>query len=191
MQLMQHLKHDLENHQASGNLSGFAALAVYRFGRWSATQPGPLRFVTSKLYGAAARAAQAVTRVHIERECEIGEDLHLIHQGVVHIHPSAKIGNRVGMMHGVTLGTEPGSTEAPTIGDDVFIGANATLIGAITVGDGATVAANSLVISDVPAGATAIGVPARIIKLKTMRKSGSDTPVAPAAHPPSTSSASG
>jgi serine O-acetyltransferase len=50
----------------------------------------------------------------------------------------------------------------PRFGDGVFIGCHATVLGEITVGDGARIAANSLVVSDVPAGALAMGVPARI-----------------------------
>ena len=49
-----------------------------------------------------------------------------------------------------------------TIGNNVFIGAYATVLGGIKIGDGAKIAANSLVICDVPAGATAIGVPAKV-----------------------------
>jgi serine O-acetyltransferase len=51
--------------------------------------------------------------------------------------------------------------EAPVIGDDVFIGCNASVLGGVTIGAGARIADNSLVISDVPPGAIAIGVPAR------------------------------
>jgi serine acetyltransferase len=54
---------------------------------------------------------------------------------------------------------------APRIGNDVFIGSGARILGAVTIGDGATVAANTLVITDVPAGATIIGVPGRVLPL--------------------------
>jgi serine O-acetyltransferase len=60
----------------------------------------------------------------------------------------------------IGAGPRPGGA---VIGDHVFIGCHASIIGAVTIGDDATVAANSLVISDVPAGCTAIGVPAKIL----------------------------
>jgi serine O-acetyltransferase len=53
---------------------------------------------------------------------------------------------------------------APVIGDDVFIGAGARILGPVKVGDRARIAANSLVVNDVPADATAIGVPAKILR---------------------------
>ena len=58
-----------------------------------------------------------------------------------------------------------------TIGDHVFIGCQASIIGAVTIGDDATVAANSLVISDIPAGCTAIGVPVKILPTISRRVS--------------------
>jgi serine acetyltransferase len=64
-------------------------------------------------------------------------------------------------MHNVTVGTNMVGG-APTIGNDVFIGCGAAVLGEITIGDGVRIAANSLVIGDVPAGALAMGVPARV-----------------------------
>ena len=64
----------------------------------------------------------------------------------------------------VTLGTSAGGREgAPVVGDNVYLGAGAKVIGQVRVGDGANVAANSLVVTDVPDGATVMGVPARVM----------------------------
>jgi serine O-acetyltransferase len=93
----------------------------------------------------------------------VGEEFHLIHWGNTKIHPGVVIGNRVGIMHDVTLGTTMERPGVPRIGNDVFIGAGAKILGPVTIGDGAVVAANSLVLSDVPPGATAVGVPARVL----------------------------
>ena len=60
---------------------------------------------------------------------------------------------------------------APTIGNDVFIGAGAKIVGPIKIGDGAIIAPNSLVIADVPPGATAMGVPAKARKIQLNTKS--------------------
>jgi serine O-acetyltransferase len=63
--------------------------------------------------------------------------------------------------HQVTIGAE--RRASPKLGDDVFIGAGAKVIGAVTVGDGARIGANAVVIDDIPPGQTAVGIPARLV----------------------------
>ncbi len=65
-----------------------------------------------------------------------------------------------------TLGLTSGNIFGPTVGRNVTIGTGAKLIGPITVGDGAVIGANAVVLEDVPPGATAVGVPARIVAAK-------------------------
>jgi serine O-acetyltransferase len=156
------------NSQSSAYLS-FLALLVYRFGVWAASRrPGAVRWALGNVYGLVRFIVASFTGIHLERETTVGEGLHLIHGGVVHIHPAAVIGDRVGVMHGVTIGTNVGP-EVPVIGNDVFIGVNASILGKVIVGDGARIAANSLVIADVPPGAFAIGVPARAMVVGRVR----------------------
>ncbi|MGB8298140.1 MAG: serine acetyltransferase [Polyangia bacterium] len=117
-----------------------------------------------KMYGAMSLFIEATSGIILPREAQLGKDFHLVHAGNTKIHPQSVIGDRVGIMHDVTLGTTPDGCGVPTIGDDVFIGAGAKILGAVKIGDRARVAANSLVISDVPPDTTAIGVPARILR---------------------------
>ncbi|MBK6921734.1 MAG: serine acetyltransferase [Deltaproteobacteria bacterium] len=148
------------------------AMGVYRLGRWSLAQPrGPARWVSSKLYGALFAASRFLTGVHMDRTCTLGRGVHLIHcEAPISIHPRAVIGDRVGIMHNVTIGETPDGG-VPTIGNDVFIGVGAVILGKVTVGDGAQIAANSLVISDVPPNHIAVGVPARVYpSIDTKRK---------------------
>lgn len=93
---------------------------------------------------------------------ECGGGLALCHggRGVI-VNPRSRIGSNVTLLHDVTLGNASPRQEAPTIGDGVFIGTKASIIGGVTVGDGARVGAHALVTKDVPPGATARGVPAR------------------------------
>lgn len=150
----------------------FWALVVYRFGRWSMERKfPPWRWLTSKVYGVLTILSEIVTGVIIDRHVRIGKDFHIIHGYAIGIHPEAVIGDRVGVMHGVTIGVNmfPG---APVIGNDVFIGAYATIAGKIKIGDGARIASNTLVITDVPPGAMAIGVPAKIMRLPATRRPG-------------------
>jgi serine O-acetyltransferase len=84
-------------------------------------------------------------------------------------HPSGmvlmarRIGANCSFIHACTLGLREG-WDFPLLGDEVFIGAGARVLGGITLGDGCKVGANAVVIDDVPAGATAVGVPARILR---------------------------
>ena len=100
----------------------------------------------------------------VHREAAIGDAVHFVHGDGVRVDPAAVIGARVGIMHGVTIGSAPDREGAPVIGDDVFIGAGAKVLGPVRVGDRARIAANSLVVSDVPADCTAIGVPAKVLR---------------------------
>lgn len=86
--------------------------------------------------------------------------------GVV-INPLSKIGKGTVIQHSVTIGENKGGT--PVIGQNVFIGAKATIIGPIIIGDNAKIGAGALVITDVPSGYTAVGVPAKIIENKDSR----------------------
>lgn len=98
---------------------------------------------------------------------EIGKDVRL-GEGVVFIHTignvvggDAEVGDRVKIMGNVTIGTAK-DNGYPRIGNDVQIGAGARILGPVRIGDGAVIGANAVVLVDVPAGATAVGVPATI-----------------------------
>lgn len=108
---------------------------------------------------------QLLFACHIGSHAQIGEGCVFQHNGLgVVISEHAVLGNRCMVYQHVTVGAlEDGSEEVPTIGDDVVIGAGATLLGPIHVGDGAKVGAGAVVLRDVPSGATAVGVPAKIL----------------------------
>jgi serine O-acetyltransferase len=81
--------------------------------------------------------------------------------GVV-VHARAVIGSGVTIGQNVTLGGRNGHFEVPVIEDEVEIGAGACVLGPVRIGRGARIGANAVVLMDVPAGAVAVGVPARI-----------------------------
>jgi serine O-acetyltransferase len=162
--LVETLKGDFRRHEASLKNPALWAVAVYRFGRFvNELPPGVTRSVASKAYGVMFLGVELTSGIVFNREATVGQDFHLIHWGNTKIHPGVVIGDRVGIMHDVTLGTTMEREGVPRIGNDVFIGAGAKILGPVKVGDGAIVAANSLVLSDVPPGATAVGVPARML----------------------------
>jgi serine O-acetyltransferase len=157
-------------------------MVVYRFGVWSLHRRfPPWRWLTSKIYGVLKIFSELTTGVLIDRTTRIGKNFHIIHTGMVSIHPDVVIGDRCGIMHNVTLGTNMGD-DVPTIGNDVFIGCGASILGKVTIGDGARIAANSLVITDVPPGAVAMGVPAKAIPnmILLRDKAGDKKPETPA-----------
>ncbi|HEX5322281.1 MAG TPA: hypothetical protein VFW40_00745 [Capsulimonadaceae bacterium] len=104
--------------------------------------------------------------VHLGYGLEIGLDmpvgggLFIAHcQGNV-IYAKA-IGENATFIHAVTLGMR-NEVAFPRLGNDVFVGAGARILGNVIIGDGARIGANAVVIEDVPAGATAVGVPAKV-----------------------------
>jgi serine O-acetyltransferase len=139
-------------------------MIIYRYGAWSLTLTfKPWRYVNTAIYLVLNQIIGFATKVYIERSTKVGGDLHLVHATMIQIHPDARIGDRCGIMHNVTIGTNTYNSAAPVIGNDVFIGCGASILGAVEIGDDARIAANSLVISDVPSGAVAMGVPAKVI----------------------------
>jgi len=144
---------------------GVWVMGVYRFGKWKNTiNNAALRWIAHKAYRVGFLGTNVFVGCHIPDGVEFGDRPHLIHAKDIMLHSKVKIGDRVGMMQGVAIATTPDRPGVPEIGNDVLIGIGAVLIGPIKIGDGARIAPNSLVMRDVPAGATALGVPARIIR---------------------------
>ncbi len=112
-----------------------------------------------------ANVVRALTGVEIHPAARIGHRFFIDHGMGVLIGETAEIGDDVTLYKGVTLGgtSLAGGKRHPTIGNDVVIGTNASILGAITVGDGARVGAGSVVVRDVPARATVVGIPGRIV----------------------------
>ena len=94
--------------------------------------------------------------------CNLGGGLLLPHPNGIVIHPDAQIGPNCLLFHQVTIGEAAGGV--PTLEGHVDVGAGAKIIGQLRIGKHAKIGANAVVLTDVPAGATAVGVPARIIQ---------------------------
>jgi len=102
----------------------------------------------------------------IGRGAEFGPGFVLIHSTGVVINGAVRGGSNVFIEHQVTIGAE--RRESPVIGNNVFIGAGAKIIGAVTIGDGARIGANAVVVDDVPANATVVGIPARVVRIRKL-----------------------
>ncbi len=111
--------------------------------------------------------ARFLTGIEIHPGARIGERVFFDHAMGVVVGETAEIGDGCTIYQGVTLGGTSlykGVKRHPTLGRNVVVGAGAQVLGGFTVGDGAKVGSNAVVTKPVPAGATAVGNPARIIQ---------------------------
>jgi serine O-acetyltransferase len=106
----------------------------------------------------------AVTGADIPLDSNIEGGLLLPHPNGIVIHPHARIGPNCLFFQQVTIGMGGRKPGAPDIGGHVDIGAGAKILGGVTIGPHALIGANAVVLDDVPTYATAVGVPARIIR---------------------------
>ncbi|MDB5058699.1 MAG: Serine O-acetyltransferase [Chloroflexi bacterium] len=140
---------------------GLQAVVLYRISRllWQkhvVVAPSILTRLVQMLYG-----------IDISYKAEIGPGCVIFHGFGLVVASYVKVGRGAVLHQGVTLGTRSYSRMSedtpdglPTVGDHVFIGAGAKILGNVIVGDNAVIGANAVVVSSVPAGHTAVGVPA-------------------------------
>ena len=139
---------------------GVHAIVFYRFAHflW-----GKNFFTTARIISSFARF---LTGVDIHPAARIGRRLFIDHATGLVIGETAEIGDDVTLYHGVTLGgtSAQQGKRHPTLGNRVIVGAGAKLLGPIEIGDDARIGSNAVVLKAVPAGATAVGVPAHIVR---------------------------
>ena len=99
----------------------------------------------------------------IGRGADFGPGFVLIHSNGVVINTGVRGGRNIFIEHQVTIGAE--KQQAPILGDDIFIGAGAKILGNVRIGSRVKVGTNAVVTKDVPDGATVVGIPARVIKI--------------------------
>ena len=145
---------------------GFHALVFHRAARalWQRRLTTPARFV--------AHLSRVFTGIEIHPGAQIGRRVFIDHGMGVVIGETSEVGDDCTIYQGVTLGgtsLHPGKRH-PTLQAGVVVGAGAKVLGGFTVGAGARIGSNSVVVKEVPAGATAVGIPARIVTPKEVPK---------------------
>jgi len=145
---------------------GFRALAVHRFGNWRMTFGSFVaRAPLSRIYKTMFRFVRNHYGIEIEYTVRLGRGVVIEHQSGIVVNGYATLGDGCILRQGVTIGNRrlDDPTGVPVFGREVNIGAGASVLGRITIGDGAQIGSNSVVVDDIPAGATAVGIPARIV----------------------------
>jgi serine O-acetyltransferase len=138
---------------------GFHAMLFHRVAHhlWKARLRWLARFVS--------HFSRWLTGIEIHPGATVGRRFFIDHGMGVVIGETAEIGEDCTLYHGVTLGGTSWNKgkRHPTLAKGVVVGAGAKILGPITIGEGARIGSNAVVVKDVPAGATAIGIPARIV----------------------------
>ncbi len=144
---------------------GTKAIRMYRRAHW---------FYKHKCYFLARLISQRAARktgIEIHPGATIGKGLFIDHGTGVVIGETAEIGENCTIYQGVTLGGtgKDHGKRHPTLGNNVMVGAGAKVLGPFKVGDNSRIAAGAVVLSEVPENSTAVGVPARVVKMGIKR----------------------
>lgn len=144
----------------------FRPVFTLRLCQWSKRQVWPVELIAKLLH----RVAQARAGMDLSSRLPAGAGLLLVHGWGIVVSPGARIGANVTLFNGAVIGRKDAITQAgretkyPVLGDDVWIGPHAIIIGGVTIGEGAIVGAGSVVTKDVPAHCVVAGNPAKILR---------------------------
>lgn len=141
--------------------SGLHAIWLHRPAHWLYKKKlfFPARFIS--------QLSRFFTGIEIHPGAKIGKGVLIDHGAGVVIGETAVVGDNCTLYQGVTLGGTGKDTgkRHPTLGNNVLVGSGAKILGPFTIGDGAKIASNAVVLQSLPPGATAVGVPARIVRV--------------------------
>lgn len=145
--------------------SGYKAVRSHRRAYWFYHHN--MKFIARYI----SQRSRHKTGIEIHPAAKIGKGLVIDHGMGVVIGETAEIGDNCTIYQGVTLGGTGKDTgkRHPTIGNNVLVGAGAKVLGPFKVGDNARIAANAVVLSEIPENSTAVGVPARVVKVNGIK----------------------
>ena len=160
------LREDLRTHGGTIFEQGFWAVAVHRFGNWQAGfQWKIVRAPLTFLYRVMFLFVECAAGISLPYTIRLGRRVRIWHHSGI-ILLARSIGDEVQIRQNTTMGiaSVDRHLEVPTIGDRVDIGCGACILGGVTIGNDSKIGANAVVLIDVPAGSTAVGVPARVVR---------------------------
>jgi len=173
LSLWEQLKEDWITHGRDWTRPGLRAVAVHRFGVWRMKIKSKLlRSPLTLIYKMMHHKVRNTYGIEIPFTVKLGRRVVIEHQGGIVINGFCAIDDDSIIRQGVTLGNRylDCPLEVPKLGKRVNVGAGAKIFGDIFIGDGANIGANAVVLCDVPPGATAVGIPARIINGSKVNK---------------------
>lgn len=140
---------------------GLKAIRMHRRANW---------FYRHKMHFIARWISQRCSRktgIEIHPAAKIGKDFFIDHGTGVVIGETTEIGDNVILYQGVTLGGTGKETgkRHPTLGNNILVGAGAKILGSVTIGDNTKIAAGAVVLNDIPPNSTAVGVPAKVVRV--------------------------
>lgn len=147
---------------------GLIAITVYRLRVWADLKPsGISKIIFSAILEILNIWVRAAYGIHIDKQARIGKGFYIGHFGGIRIGP-CRIGNNCSVHQQVHICSFPGKIRQanPTIGDCVWIGAHAQILGNVAVASRSTIAPGAQVKSDVPAGTLVMGAPARVVNTR-------------------------
>lgn len=144
---------------------GFHVLVTHRIAHWLYNRR---LLILARL---VSQLARHLTGIEIHPGAKIGQRLFIDHGMGIVFGETTEIGDNCTIYHGVTLGGtgKDVGKRHPTLGDNVLIGAGAKVLGPVFIGDNVRVGAGSVVLQNIPANATAVGVPAEIVRVGNIR----------------------
>jgi serine O-acetyltransferase len=163
------VREDRDVNDGSWLSPGFQAVCVYRFGAWLRAAPRAVRWPGDVLYVLLFTWVRNFYGIELPRTASIGRRLRISHQHGVIVHPHAVIGDDCVIRHNVTVGGVLSHHDGPRLGNRVDVAVGAVILGRVTIGDDARIGPNAVVTTNVPEGATAFAMPARVIPARACR----------------------
>jgi serine O-acetyltransferase len=160
------LREDLRTYDHDPFEPGFWAVAMHRFGNWRmGIRSKLLRAPFSLAFRFLSRVIELIAGIHLPYTVRLGRRVRIWHHGGMVLH-ARSIGDDVHLRHNTTFGVAARDRirAIPTIEDRVDIGCGVCVLGNVTIGHDSVIGANAVVVTDIPAYATAVGIPARVIK---------------------------
>ncbi len=168
--MLKHVTQDLFRNKTT-SLKSRLILVLFRTASSTRGLPRVLTIIPRVVYQISA---EYILGVELPWDTRVGPGLQIQHGTGLVVNHDTQIGQNCTLRHCTTIGNKQradGSfTDSPIIGDNVDIGSNSVILGAITIGDGAVIGAGSVVVKDVPAGCVVAGNPAKVIRQASDQK---------------------